>query len=100
MFCEYQLFYGDEQAYRRAIRNRKKILKRRRRARERAAAAAAGGGLGVTAADKGQTDKDEFEDFEPEGDYAHAPLSKQSGKSREDRDKEGGTHTQGPGPGR
>ncbi|KAI0026414.1 hypothetical protein K488DRAFT_92625, partial [Vararia minispora EC-137] len=40
--CEYRLFYGDEGAYRLAIRNRKKILKRRRRARERAAAAASG----------------------------------------------------------
>ncbi|KAH9893543.1 hypothetical protein C8Q73DRAFT_697389 [Cubamyces lactineus] len=41
-FCEYQLFYGDEQSYHRAVRNRKKILRRRRRARERAAAAASG----------------------------------------------------------
>lgn len=41
-FCEYSLFYGDEVGYRRAVRNRKKILKRRRRARERAAAAASG----------------------------------------------------------
>lgn len=41
-FCEYSLFYGDEAGYRRAVRNRKKILKRRRRARERAAAAASG----------------------------------------------------------
>ncbi|KAI0630604.1 hypothetical protein C8Q77DRAFT_1134189 [Trametes polyzona] len=41
-FCEYQLFYGDEQSFHRAVRNRKKILRRRRRARERAAAAASG----------------------------------------------------------
>ena len=41
-FCEYDLFYGDEVRYRRAVRNRKKILRRRRRARERAAAAASG----------------------------------------------------------
>jgi hypothetical protein len=41
-FCEYDLFYGDDAAYRRAVRSRKKILKRRRRARERAAAAASG----------------------------------------------------------
>ncbi|GLB43287.1 hypothetical protein LshimejAT787_1301880 [Lyophyllum shimeji] len=42
-FCEYALFYGDEEgSYRRAVRNRKKILRRRRRARERAAAAASG----------------------------------------------------------
>ena len=41
-FCEYDLFYGDELRYRRAVRNRKKILRRRRRAKERAAAAASG----------------------------------------------------------
>ncbi|KAF7345458.1 hypothetical protein MVEN_01563900 [Mycena venus] len=34
-FCEYQLFYGDDAQHRRAVRSRKKILKRRRRARER-----------------------------------------------------------------
>jgi hypothetical protein len=45
-FCEYELFYGEDAVYRRAVRNRKKILKRRRRARERAAAAASGGGGG------------------------------------------------------
>jgi hypothetical protein len=42
LFCEYSLFYGEEMEYRRAVRNRKKVLKRRRRARERAAAAASG----------------------------------------------------------
>lgn len=41
-FCEYSLFYGDDGEYKRAVRNRKKILKRRRKARERAAAAASG----------------------------------------------------------
>ena len=41
-FCEYDLFYSDELAYRRAVRNRKRILRRRRRAAERAAAAASG----------------------------------------------------------
>jgi hypothetical protein len=49
-FCEYDLFYGEDAAYRRAVRNRKKILKRRRRARERAAAAASGAGAGMSAA--------------------------------------------------
>ncbi|KAH9857259.1 hypothetical protein C2E23DRAFT_856716 [Lenzites betulinus] len=53
-FCEYQLFYGDDSSYHRAVRNRKKILRRRRRARERAAAAASGvapatGGAGTGA---------------------------------------------------
>ena len=41
-FCEYNLFYGDEKAFKRALAQRKTILKRRRRAMERAAAAAAG----------------------------------------------------------
>lgn len=41
--CEYSLFYGDGSEYRRAIRDRKQILRRRRRAQERAA-----GGLGGT----------------------------------------------------
>ncbi|KAJ7173465.1 hypothetical protein C8R46DRAFT_1255648 [Mycena filopes] len=43
-FCEYDLFYGDDARHRRAVRSRKKILRRRRRARERAARAASGGG--------------------------------------------------------
>ncbi|THU78939.1 hypothetical protein K435DRAFT_876077 [Dendrothele bispora CBS 962.96] len=41
-FCEYELFYGDDLDFRRAVRKRKAILKRRTRARERAAAAASG----------------------------------------------------------
>lgn len=41
--CEYSLFYGDGPDYRRAIRDRKQILRRRRRAQERAA-----GGVGAT----------------------------------------------------
>ncbi|PFH50994.1 hypothetical protein AMATHDRAFT_75195 [Amanita thiersii Skay4041] len=62
-FCEYDLFYGDEQRYRRAVRNRKKILRRRRRARERAAAAASGSresgvrGTGDKATDGGNVDE-------------------------------------------
>ncbi|KAJ3905903.1 hypothetical protein F5879DRAFT_798619 [Lentinula edodes] len=42
VFCEYELFFGDEGEYRKALRRRKTVLKRRRRARERAAAAASG----------------------------------------------------------
>ncbi|TBU47530.1 hypothetical protein BD309DRAFT_467644 [Dichomitus squalens] len=55
-FCEYQLFYGDDQSYARAVRNRKKILRRRRRARERAAAAASGA-TAAAAAEKAQDDE-------------------------------------------
>ncbi|KAJ3801069.1 hypothetical protein GGU11DRAFT_675826 [Lentinula aff. detonsa] len=42
VFCEFQLFFGDDAEYRKALNKRKNILKRRRRARERAAAAASG----------------------------------------------------------
>lgn len=42
-FCEYDLFYGDDAAYRTAVRKRKKILRRRRKAAERVAAASSGG---------------------------------------------------------
>ena len=45
-FCEYDLFYGGQAGYNRAVKARKKVLKRRRRAKERAA------GLGTT---KGKT---------------------------------------------
>ena len=60
-FCEYELFYGDEQSYHRAVRNRKKILRRRRRARERAAAAASGVAPAATAASGGAENEDGFE---------------------------------------
>lgn len=36
-WCEYELFYGSEREYRKAVNNRKKILRRRRRAERRAA---------------------------------------------------------------
>ena len=67
-FCEYSLFYGDDGEYKRAVRNRKKILKRRRKARERAAAAASGvkaamrdataGGGGGGGGDKSEAESD------------------------------------------
>ena len=59
-FCEYGLFYGDDQGYRRAIRNRKKILRRRRRARERAAAAASGNSTFKTG-DKNESVNDDYD---------------------------------------
>jgi hypothetical protein len=59
-FCEYELFYGDDVEYRRAVRMRKKILRRRRRARERAAAAASGTST-TKFSDKG-CPKPEYED--------------------------------------
>ena len=72
-FCEYQLFYGDDQSYTRAVRNRKKILRRRRRARERAAAAASGAAA-ATASEKGQ-DEDVHPGFETP---APLPVAKET----------------------
>ncbi|KAK4691683.1 hypothetical protein P7C70_g9297, partial [Phenoliferia sp. Uapishka_3] len=42
LFCEYEVFYGEECLLSKAIRNRKKILKVRQKARERASKAANG----------------------------------------------------------
>ncbi|KAI4294284.1 hypothetical protein K525DRAFT_261855 [Schizophyllum commune Loenen D] len=67
-FCEYELFYGDEAEYRRAIRNRKKILRRRRRARERASAAASGQAHGANARGKGR-EEEEDEGYDDEALY-------------------------------
>ncbi|KAF9063360.1 hypothetical protein BDP27DRAFT_239010 [Rhodocollybia butyracea] len=36
VFCEYELFFGDEGEYRRVLKRRKGVLKRRKRARDRA----------------------------------------------------------------
>ncbi|EPQ56662.1 hypothetical protein GLOTRDRAFT_138329 [Gloeophyllum trabeum ATCC 11539] len=64
-FCEYDLFYGDEARFRRAVRNRKTILKRRRRARERAAAAASGKGSARAPEKKDAVDDDVNPGFAP-----------------------------------
>ncbi|KAA1468928.1 hypothetical protein DENSPDRAFT_834426 [Dentipellis sp. KUC8613] len=81
--CEYQLFYGDEQAYRRAVRNRKKILKRRRRARERAAAAASGTNAAAPATNAPEEDVDDsFEGVESKG-------AGKMGQPKTGREKEG-----------
>ncbi|THH15749.1 hypothetical protein EW146_g4783 [Bondarzewia mesenterica] len=93
-FCEYQLFYGSEQGYRRALRDRKKILKRRRRARERAAAAASGNSAPFDKAPKDEVDAV----FEPEF-SAPADVPTKQTRARGDREKEGdrGDHVQGGG---
>jgi hypothetical protein len=56
--CEYDLFYGNEARFHRAVRNRKKILKRRRRAREKAAATASGTKGAARAPTSSQGDED------------------------------------------
>ncbi|KAF8074627.1 hypothetical protein FPV67DRAFT_1777459 [Lyophyllum atratum] len=66
-FCEYALFYGEEEGgYRRGVRNRKKILRRRRRARERAAAAASGNST-LRGPERGGGGQEEYEEggYEP-----------------------------------
>lgn len=89
-FCEYELFYGDDQDYRRAVRNRKKILRRRRRARERAAAAASGTST-TKGAEKGAPGHEDYDaGYEPSGgEFGGVP--KQT-KWKGDPNKEGGDH--------
>ncbi|KAF8605816.1 hypothetical protein BDV93DRAFT_521180 [Ceratobasidium sp. AG-I] len=67
--CEYSLFYGDEAGMRKAVRNRRKVLRRRREARERAAAAASG----VVSRDVSDDDDDEGseEDMDDESDMEY-----------------------------
>ena len=88
-FCEYSLFYGEDQGYRRAIRNRKKILRRRRRARERAAAAASGNSM-LKTAEKNESVNEEYDAlFEPE--EVLPSLAKQTKwKSDHHKDRERG----------
>jgi hypothetical protein len=71
--CEYNLFYGDEIAFRRAVKNRKKILSRRRRARERAAAAASG-----SAAQAPPPTKDDY----PDVDEVEVPKKRANGQTQ------------------
>ncbi|KIY65802.1 hypothetical protein CYLTODRAFT_51884 [Cylindrobasidium torrendii FP15055 ss-10] len=67
-YCEYELFYGGDEEYRRALRRRKKVLKRRQRAREKAARGVAGKGLDKKeneegAEDDGSEDEEETDAF-------------------------------------
>lgn len=93
-FCEYNLFYGSEQAYRKAIRQRKKILMRRRRAAERAATAAAGKRKGVVPPPSldGEAGEDEFEDEIDQYEYGlngfDADATGKKGSAGQDRDRD------------
>lgn len=90
-YCEYELFYGDDPDYRRAVRQRKKILRRRRRAQERAAAAASGNStLKAPEKSKDEDDYDEAE-FEPTIDeFAEVPKQTKW-KGDPNKDQRGGT---------
>lgn len=71
--CEYSLLYGDGSDYRRAIRDRKQILRRRRRAQERAS------GLGSTKnAAKPVSDGEENDDDDQSGTRRAAGIGKSS----------------------
>lgn len=94
-FCEYELFYGDNQDYRRAVRNRRKILRRRRRAQERAAAAANGNST-VKASEKTRDEDEADEGYDEgyDGDEGFEPstLAKQAkwkGEHHKDRERYG-----------
>lgn len=83
-YCEYELFYGDDQDYRRAIRQRKKILRRRRRAQERAAAAASGNSKFKATSDRNRDDGDDDAEFEvPEEEFGAKPLQQSKWKAGE-----------------
>jgi len=87
-YCEYELFYGDDPEYRRAVRQRKKILRRRRRAQERAAAAASGNST-LKVSEKGGSRDEEYDaGFEPSADE-FADVPKQT-KWKGDPNKERG----------
>lgn len=86
-FCEYELFYGTDADYRRAVRNRKKILRRRRRA-ERAAA-------NVTAKvpeRSASAQEDDYDaGYEPSADFT--PTTKQGkGRGEGEKGERGGDH--------
>jgi hypothetical protein len=77
-FCEYNLFYGDERAFQRAIRSRKKILRRRRRARERAAAAANGKPVTPYVPPAKSREEDQEAVFEPPHEDVPASITAQT----------------------
>jgi hypothetical protein len=86
--CEYELFYGEEFGYRRAVRNRKKILRRRRRARERAAVAANGNGVAKVGEKLNSTfDEHDATTVEPAVSQLGS-TTKQPGKWKGDPEKE------------
>lgn len=94
--CEYNLFYGDDHSYRRAVRQRKKILSRRRRAQERAAATAAGRKKSSSAAavpsENDEAGGDDLVDEDEAGAAEHASENAGRGKpvmkDEQDRDRD------------
>ncbi|KAJ4479728.1 hypothetical protein C8J55DRAFT_536297 [Lentinula edodes] len=77
VFCEYELFFGDEGEYLKALRRRKTVLKRRRRARERAAAAASGQ-TPVAASQDSEEEGDDEDNYEDDAGYEPMGTSGQT----------------------
>lgn len=74
-FCEYDLFYGSEASFRRAIRARKKILRRRRRARERAARAASGVAPATASSQMDDGETEDEAEYEADAPYEASQAS-------------------------
>ncbi|KAH9933387.1 uncharacterized protein B0H18DRAFT_983421 [Fomitopsis serialis] len=91
-FCEYSLFYGDELGYQRAIRNRKKILRRRRRARERAAAAASGTSAAKASEKEVPAADDAYPAYETPAYESGAAASGRQARWKDERDRGGQAH--------
>lgn len=88
-FCEYSLFYGDEAGFQRALRSRKKILRRRRRARERAAAAASGTSTAKASEKDTSAPEDAHADFDATAAEDEIPAGKQAARWKDERDRGG-----------
>lgn len=88
-FCEYKLFYGGDAEYRRAVRGRKKILRRRRRAERRAANVTAK--MPAAGQDQDQDAYGDYNTFTGSTDYIGA-----GGKGRGEgvKGEKGGDHLQ------
>ncbi|KAG9031758.1 hypothetical protein FRB95_002363 [Tulasnella sp. JGI-2019a] len=107
-FCEYDLFFGGEERWRKAVRARKKLLSRRRRARERAAMAASGQSTRGTlkkkhgGEDEGEEEEEDilnqeakFEDPEAVEARVNANVRSVLKDKDKDRDKGGGLEAGG-----
>ncbi|GAA5972388.1 hypothetical protein JCM11641_002435 [Rhodosporidiobolus odoratus] len=71
LFCEYELFYGEESLLLKAIRKRKGVLSRRKKAKDRAMKATQGGANGAPATDAGGQEEERQEEPAPvEGEVA------------------------------
>lgn len=89
-FCEYKLFYGSDAEYRRAVRGRKKILRRRRRAERRAANVTAK--MPAAAQEQEKDDYDEFDAGFVAGAAAAEYVGLGKGRGEGAKGERGGDH--------